>query len=195
MATKEDILEQLVEEFLIHQGYFIKHNVKFVPNKQHPDFISNQDSNHSDIDVLAIHPLLTGPKRVLAVSCKSWQSGFNIQTELNAIKEDKIIRGRQAWRGFRELTTPKWSEAFTQAVKQHTASDTFTYVLAVTAVKGEKKLWEQYAPFIDALNGNPIEILEISTILEDISANLNTTLAASEIGRLLQIIKASGYRF
>jgi hypothetical protein len=195
LATKEDILEQLVEEFLIHQGYFIKHNVKFVPNKQHPDFISNQDSNHSDIDVLAIHPLLTGPKRVLAVSCKSWQSGFNIQTELNAIKEGKIIRGREAWKGFRELTSSKWSEAFMQAVKRHTGSDTFTYVLAVTAVKGEKKLWEQYPPFIDALNGNPLEVLEISTILEDISANLNTTLAASEIGRLLQIIKASGFKF
>jgi hypothetical protein len=195
LATKEDILEQLVEEYLIHKGYFIKHNVKFLPSKHHEDFVSNQDSNHSDIDVLAIHPLLTGPEQVLAVSCKSWQSGFNIQRELNAIKENKVIRGRVAWRGFRELTSPKWSEAFMQAVKQHTGSDTFTYVLAVTLVKGEKTLWEQYSPFIDALNSNPIKILEISTILKDISANLNTTLAASEIGRLLQIIKASGFKF
>jgi hypothetical protein len=83
LATKEDILEQLVEEYLIHKGYLIKHNVKFLPSKQHEDFVSNQDSNHGDIDVLAIHPLLTGPEQILAVSCNSWQSGFNIQRELS----------------------------------------------------------------------------------------------------------------
>jgi hypothetical protein len=145
LATKEDILEQLVKEYLIHKGYFIKHNDNFLPSKQHEYFVSNQDLNHSDIDVLVIHPLLTGPEQVLAVSCKSWQSGFNIQRELNAIKKNKVIRGRVAWRGFRELTSPKWSEAFMQAVKRHTGSDTFTYVLAVTAVKGEKTLWEHYS--------------------------------------------------
>lgn len=70
MATKEDILEQLVEEFLIHRGYFIRHNIKYLPDKSHPDFVTNQDSNHSDIDVLALHPMLHGPDRIWAVSCK-----------------------------------------------------------------------------------------------------------------------------
>jgi hypothetical protein len=68
VATKEDILEQLVEEFLIHRGYFVRHNVKFLPRKDHPDFISNLDSNHSDIDVLAFNPLLQGADRIWAVS-------------------------------------------------------------------------------------------------------------------------------
>lgn len=36
MATKEDILEQLVEEYLLHQGYFVRHNVKFLPRRDHP---------------------------------------------------------------------------------------------------------------------------------------------------------------
>jgi hypothetical protein len=27
MATKEEILEQLVEEFLIHRGYFVRHDM------------------------------------------------------------------------------------------------------------------------------------------------------------------------
>ncbi len=31
MSSKEDILEQLVEEFLVHRGYFVRHNVKFLP--------------------------------------------------------------------------------------------------------------------------------------------------------------------
>ena len=43
MATKEDILEQIVEEYLIHQGYFVRHNVKFLPSAQHADFITNQE--------------------------------------------------------------------------------------------------------------------------------------------------------
>jgi hypothetical protein len=50
MATKEDILEQLVEEYLLHDGYFVRHNLKFCPRRDHPDFVTNQDSNHSDID-------------------------------------------------------------------------------------------------------------------------------------------------
>lgn len=60
MSSKEDILEQLVEEFLVHRGYFVRHNVKFLPRKDHPDFDSQQDSNHSDIDVLAYHPRRKG---------------------------------------------------------------------------------------------------------------------------------------
>jgi hypothetical protein len=60
MATKEDILEQLVEEYLLHDGYFVRHNIKFLPRRDHPDFISKQDSNHSDIDVIGFNPRRTG---------------------------------------------------------------------------------------------------------------------------------------
>jgi hypothetical protein len=52
MSIKEDILEQLVEEYLLHQGYFIQHNIKFRPSSDHPKFDKKQDSNHSDIDVV-----------------------------------------------------------------------------------------------------------------------------------------------
>ena len=71
MATKEDILEQIVEEYLLHQGYFVRHNLKFLPQKDHPDFIRNQDSNHSDIDVISYHPGKRGEEKVLVVSCKN----------------------------------------------------------------------------------------------------------------------------
>lgn len=67
---KEDILEQVVEDHLIHKGYFVQHNIKFRPSRDHPDFDRNQDSNHSDIDVLGYNPNLDGPERVYAVSCK-----------------------------------------------------------------------------------------------------------------------------
>ena len=61
---KEDILEQLVDDYLQYKGYFTRHNIKYRPSPQHPDFDKLQDSNHSDIDVLAINPLLSGPKAV-----------------------------------------------------------------------------------------------------------------------------------
>jgi len=115
MATKEDILEQIVEEYLIHRGYFVQHNLKFLPRRDHPEFISNKDSNHSDIDVVGFHPKLKGSEKVIAVSCKSWQSGFNPASEINAIENNKKIRGRLAWQAFRELTVPKC--ALTSACK------------------------------------------------------------------------------
>jgi hypothetical protein len=57
---KEDILEQLVDEHLQIEGYFTRHNIKFRPDKEHSQFESKQDSNHSDIDVIEINPLLAG---------------------------------------------------------------------------------------------------------------------------------------
>ena len=68
---KEDILEQLVDDYLQSEGYFTRHNIKFKPRKEHPDFVSKQDSNHSDIDVIGINPKKNGADRVFAVSCKS----------------------------------------------------------------------------------------------------------------------------
>ena len=52
MAQKEDILEQIVEEYLTHQGYFVRHNIKYRP----ADFRQTP----SDIDVLAVDPRRSG---------------------------------------------------------------------------------------------------------------------------------------
>jgi len=71
---KEDILEQLVDDYLQSQGYFTRHNLKFRPRHDHPSFVSNQDSNHSDIDVIGMHPRRDSADRVVVVSCKSWQA-------------------------------------------------------------------------------------------------------------------------
>lgn len=194
MATKEDILEQLVEEFLLHKGYFVRHNVKFLPRKDHPDFISNQDSNHSDIDVIGYHPMLNGAERVWAVSCKSWQGGFEPAAELRNIREKRVVRGRDAWKGFRELVVPKWSEAFVEAVEAATGQKEFIYVLAVTKVVGEKSVWEANEDFARALHGNPIRVVELKDLLRAIYPALNTTLAGTEVGRMLQLFKATGIK-
>ena len=191
MATKEDILEQIVEEYLIHQGYFVQHNLKFLPRRDHPDWIPKKDNNHSDIDVLGFHPKKTGPDKIMAVSCKSWQKGFNPVSYLDKVKQNKKISGREAWKSFRELTRPKWSEAFCDAVFNATGETSFTYVLAVSHCKGDKSVWENEPSFREALKGNPISVLTFAEMVEQISDNLGTTLASSEVGRLLQMFSAA----
>lgn len=194
MANKEDILEQIVEEYLVHKGYFVQHNLKFLPRKDHPDFISNQDSNHSDIDVIGYHPLIEGERKVMVVSSKSWQQGFNPASELDAIVNAKVRRGRKAWQAFRELTVPKWSEAFVKAVKDATGSDQFTYVTAVTRLSGDKSVWEAHEPFRQALGGNPVTIMTFREMVTEIQGQLTTTLAATEVGRMLQLFAAANMR-
>lgn len=192
MATKEDILEQLVEEYLLHDGYFVRHNVKFLPRRDHPDFISNQDSNHSDIDVIGFHPQRTGPERVKVISCKSWQGGFDPSAEIRNLQNNSKVRGREAWRSFRELVVPKWSEAFLTAIESATGQRKFIYVTAVTKVIGDRACWECNPAFVSALGGNEIRILELREMLNSIAPGLSTTLAGTEVGRMLQLFKAAG---
>ena len=194
MATKEDILEQIVEEYFVHKGYFVQHNIKFRPRTDHPDFTSKQDSNHSDIDVIGYHPTISGALKVVVVSCKSWQQGFNPDSELDAILNDKVRRGRKAWQGFRELIVPKWSEAFVKTVKDATGEDRFTYVTAVTRLVGDKNVWENHQPFREALEGNTIAILTFREMVGEIQGGLTTTLAATEVGRMLQLFSAAGVK-
>lgn len=191
MATKEDILEQIVEEYLVHKGYFVQHNFKFLPRKDHPDFVLNQDSNHSDIDVIGYHPRLEGDDKVVVVSCKSWQNGFNPRSEISAIEQGKIRRGRQAWQAFRELTVPKWSEGFRFAVSQATGSERFTYLTAVARLSGDRSAWESYEPFRAALGGNPLKIVTFREMVQEIQGKLTTTLASTEVGRMLQMFLAA----
>jgi hypothetical protein len=191
MATKEDLLEQIVEEYLVHKGYFVQHNVKFLPRKDHPEFISNQDSNHSDIDVIGYHPIIEDDRKVVVVSCKSWQSGFNPAAEIRAIEGEKIRRGRQAWQSFRELTVPKWSEGFVSAIRRATGTDRFTYVTAVAKLVGDKGGWENHQKFRDAIGGNPLTIITFEEMVTEIQKNLTTTLASTEVGRMLQMFLAA----
>ena len=46
---KEDVLEQIVEDYLQFKGYFTAHNVRFRPASEHPMF-----------DVVAFHPTKQG---------------------------------------------------------------------------------------------------------------------------------------
>ena len=88
----------------------------------------------------------------------------------------------------------KWSDAFRGAVEKITAAREFTYVLAVARLNGDAALWENHEPFKTAMGGNPIKIITFSNMLEEIRKELGTTVAGTEIGRLIQVLKASGYK-
>lgn len=49
---KEDVLEQIVDDYLQFKGYFTRHNVRFRPRPAHPEFKTRQDSVNSDVDVV-----------------------------------------------------------------------------------------------------------------------------------------------
>jgi hypothetical protein len=69
--VKEDVLEQLVDDYLRHKGCLTRHNIRFRPRADHPAFKKKLNSNDSDIDIIAINPRMKGPGRVWAVTCKS----------------------------------------------------------------------------------------------------------------------------
>jgi len=116
---KEDILEQLVDDYLKAKGYFTRHNIKFRPEKGDSDFNVKTDSVNSDIDVLAINPIIFGPRRVIVVTCKSWQDGLRPEKLIDAFNRDLKISGRPAWKGFREITRENGPKRFVEkCIKQ-----------------------------------------------------------------------------
>lgn len=191
MATKEDILEQIVEDYLIQNGYFVQHNIKFKPSKDHPKYESNKDSVDSDIDIVGIHPLHHDEKRVVVVNCKSWQHGFSPQVVIDAIENNKKLGNKEAWKHFRELTVDKWSESFICKIGELTGESRFTHITAVTLLIGKKKKWVEHEPFRRAIGNNLLQILTLSEMIEDFRANVTTTVARTEVGRILQLFSAA----
>ena len=142
---KEDVLEQIVDDYLQFQGYFTSHNAGFRPHPDHPAYEAAQDSVRSDVDVIGVHPLKTGVDRVIVVSCKAWQAGFDATAKLAELREEKRNPKRATWRQFRELWIPKWSEAFREAIFERTGQRDFAYRIAVTRLRGDSSAWERDA--------------------------------------------------
>lgn len=191
---KEDILEQLVDDYLRFKGFFTVHNVRFLPSSKDPAYVKRADSNASDIDVVGFHPRRKGAGRVWVVSCKSWQGGFDPAARIAAIKGARKLAGREAWKGFRELVKKKWADGLIAQIERLTGSTQFTYVTAVTKLTGAPAVWQEHKSFRDNLRGNPIKVLTLHEMLGDLYKKTNTTVASSEVGRLLQVMKASGWK-
>lgn len=102
---KEDILEQITADYLNLCGYFTLTNIKYRPEKTDHDWNCRKDSVYSDIDVVGFNPHMKPPRRVVAVSCKSWQAGFSPQWEIEAIERKRKVAGRERWKTYRELVS------------------------------------------------------------------------------------------
>jgi hypothetical protein len=51
---KEDVLEQIVDDYLQFRGYFTVHNVSFRPDPAHPAYEAAKDRVPSDVDVIGL---------------------------------------------------------------------------------------------------------------------------------------------
>ena len=186
-----DVLEQVVDDYLRHQGYFTMTNVSFRPD-HHPDYNTKMDSVPSDIDVLGFNPTLRGPSRVIAVSCKSWQVGFKADAKLAQLRGEAKNPKRPTWKSFRDIWDPKWSEAFREKVEAFTGQRDFLYRIAVTRLDGDGDAWGIDPTIRRNLDGCDFGFLEMSTMWAEINQKLKTTPAPSDIGRLAQLLKAAG---
>jgi hypothetical protein len=190
--VKEDVLEQVVDDYLKFKGYFTTHNVRFRPRSDHPDYDRNQDAVRSDIDVVAYNPRLSGVDKVWVVNCKAWQSGFDATGKLAELRGTKKNPKRDTWRHFRELWMPKWSDTFRVAVADLTGESRFSYRIAVTRLRGDGRAWSDDEQIRANLPGCSFGFLTLQEMWATMLDELTTTPAASEIGRLAQLLKAAG---
>jgi hypothetical protein len=189
---KEDVLEQIVDDYLQFQGYFTTHNVRFRPSQAHAEFVSKEDSVSSDVDVVGYHPTRNGVDRIVVVTCKAWQVGFDATAKLAELRGERKGPKRATWRHFRELWVPKWSEAFRAKIEELTGASAFSYRIAVTRLKGNDTAWETDPRIKTNLAGCSFGFLTLEEMWATMLAKLTTTPASSEMGRLAQLLKAAG---
>ncbi|MEI6478711.1 MAG: hypothetical protein WCO18_00310 [bacterium] len=182
-----DILEQITEDYLRELGYFTQHNISYRPK--------DSKQTHSDIDVLAIHPLkeIGDPNRVVVVSCKSEQRGIDINEILNNLEKDpnKVIRGRSMSERFREIAFPIWSEALIEKIYKLSGQKEFVFYLAVSHYKGNKESFEDFNIFQDNLPNCQIKIIDLKEMISTITSKITETPSHSELTRLLQLMKSA----
>jgi hypothetical protein len=189
---KEDVLEQIVDDYLQLNGYFTVHNVRFKPSSDHPEYVANADRVPSDVDVVGVNPTKTDIDRVWVVSCKAWQSGFYAERKLRELRGEARNPKRETWRQFRELWVPKWAEAFRDEIKERTGTEKFRYSIAVTKLIGDGNSWAADPTIGSNLAGNPFSFLTLESMWVEYLETVGTTPQPSAIGRLAQLLKAAG---
>lgn len=192
----EDVLEQVVDDWLRRQGYFTRTNVRFGPGKDDEGYDSTAHNQQTDLDVLAIRPAAPpGPERVLAISCKAMQSGFSPNRWLAAAASDKIYNGKNARKHMRELWDPIWMASLRKRVLELTGTTEFTFVLAVTRLgpggSPDTACWHDHPVVGQNLGDTPSKILTFKTMWDALSNEVTATIEPSHVGRLAQLLKAS----
>jgi hypothetical protein len=182
-----DILEQITEDYLREDGYFTQHNISYRPK--------NFKQTPSDIDIMAVHPTRKGVDKVVVVSCKSWQSGLSIPALLRDLTDNptKRIQGKSRIKLFREIADRAWSKAMAEKVYKLTGQKTFTFYITATHIKGDRRAWEEFKMFKKNLPNCGIKLLSMQEMITKIVKQKQDTRMPvySELGRLLQLIKAA----
>lgn len=191
----EDVLEQVVDDWLRRSGYFTRTNVRFGPAIGDRGYSSRDHNQRSDLDVLAVRPTEPDPRRVLAVSCKAMQSGFSPNGWLKAAENDKIYKGKDARKHLRELWDPVWAGALRRRVQELTGTERFTYALAVTRVGSggstDTTCWVGHPVVGVNLAGNPCEVLTFGRMWSELREDVREQIEPSHVGRLAQLLKAA----
>ena len=212
---KEDILEQIAEDFYSKKvGYFTKHNIKFRPSEKEPNYIAKYDSVNSDIDLIIIDT--HERNKIITVSCKSWQGGFNI-LEYKITLEDalnnqpsKTTGKRDAWCAFRELCIHRWTNSFLKILRNElnvvdTQEIELEYVILCTKItkrslkyKSDFENSEAIKKYFKQKKVNlKLKVLTIDEIIAEIIKNINEKdtpyVENTHLSRTLQLIIASGH--
>lgn len=195
----EDVLEQVVDDWLRRLGYFTRTNVRFGPRLGDPGYSTRDHNQMSDLDVLAVHPpKIAGgdPAGVYAISCKAYQQGFSPGGWLRAVEAGRRYRGRpDAWKHLRELWDPFWAAALRQRVCDLTGVSRYTYVLAVVGAEpGEAEstnVWSDHPQVSANLAGNPAELWTFGRMWTELKLDLSERIEPSHVGRIAQLLKAS----
>jgi len=187
---KEDVLEQITADYLNTKGYFTLTNVKYRPDPTNPDWIGKQDGVNSDIDVIGYNPKKRTPQKVIAVSCKSWQEGFWVSYELDKIKKNAEVSGRERWKTYRELASLKWGRAFRQKIYELTGVTRFEHWIVCTKFGDPdcEQDWVNNKLFKKNLTPY-LRIISLRDIFSETLQSITSTPANSELGRLIQLLK------
>jgi hypothetical protein len=196
----EDVLEQVVDDWLRRKGYFTRTNVRFGPGKDDVGYVSRDHNQMSDLDVLAVSPRLkrNNPSAVFAVSCKAMQEGFSPNGWLAAADSGRRYKGRgkgAAWKHLRELWDPVWAASLRTKVEELTGATRFTYVLAVTRLgrggSPDMGVLRDHPRVGPNLGGNPCKLWTFSRMWAELTEDIREQIEPSHVGRLAQLLKAA----
>ncbi len=214
---KEDILEQIAEDFYSKKvGCFTKHNIKFRPSKEEPTYIAKYDSVHSDIDLITIDT--NERNKIITVSCKSWQGGFNISKFKNTLENalnnqpTKTTGRKDDWCAFRELCIHRWTNSFLKILRKElnvvdTKEIELEYVILCTKItKGSLKDKSDFENSKDIKNyfkekkvNIKLKVITIDEMIAKILKIMNKKdtpyVENTHLSRTLQLMIASGMRF
>lgn len=197
---KEDILEQIGSDWLNQKpSAFVKSNLKYRPLSTDTDYVKEKDNIHSDIDLLSVS--LSDIETVTVINCKSWMDGFDFKSFHNNLidesKHDKLYGGKEYWKHFRELISPKWHRAFIQRVKEENPKfKKLKYIILTITAQNKASIIEWKSNPIIAKNfmDSGIELIsieskEIHELIDEIKTEGGGFVENSDFCRTLQLLR------